>query len=64
MPRTFGSDERVAAERDGHVMVPASKRASFEVVKTELALQVLVDSLRAPALLEQIDDVLARQVSG
>ena len=39
-------------------MVPAGERATFEVVESELALQVLVHPLGAPALLEDPDDLL------
>ena len=64
MPRAFGSHERVAAEGDGDVMMPAAKRPPFEVVETELALHVLIHPFGPPALLEQIDDVLAGQICG
>jgi hypothetical protein len=41
--------------------MPSSEEASFEVVESELALHVLIDTLCSPALLEQVDDVLARE---
>ena len=50
-PHTFSNDERVAAEYDGDVMVPARKRAAFEVIQAELALEFLV---RAPGPTRQV----------
>ena len=35
MPHTFGNDERVAAQDDRDVMVPAGKPAAFVVVEAE-----------------------------
>ena len=40
MPRTFGDDERVAAEDDRDVMVPAGEGSPFEVVEPQLALEL------------------------
>jgi hypothetical protein len=45
-PHAFSDDERVAAEGDGDVVVPAGEASSFEVVEPDLALQVFVDTLR------------------
>src|SRR5205823_13906342 len=39
-------------------MMPSWERAPFEVVEAELALQVFVHALGAPAFLEDIDDLL------
>ena len=50
-PHTFSSDERVAAEYNGDVMVPARKRAAFEVIQAELALELLI---RAPGATRQV----------
>src|SRR5438445_367100 len=50
-PHTFGDDERVAADRDGYMMMPAGEASAFEVVEPELALHVLVHSFRFPSLL-------------
>src|SRR5580704_3394974 len=58
MPRTFGDDERVAAEDDGDMMVPAGERAALEVVEPELPLELLVRVLGPPALLDGSDDPL------
>jgi hypothetical protein len=49
MPHTFGDDERVAAEDDGDVVVPALEGAALEVVESELALELLVDSFGTPS---------------
>ncbi len=46
MPHTFGDDERVAAEDDGDVMVPAGEGATLEVIETELAFQLFVTRAR------------------
>src|SRR6266542_5239008 len=46
----FSDDERVAAEGDGDVVVPAREASAFEVVEPELSLQILVDALGAPSL--------------
>src|SRR6266536_776561 len=53
----FGDDERVAAEGDGDVVVPAREASSFEVVEAELALQILVDTLGAPSLHDEPDEL-------
>src|SRR5829696_8638359 len=50
MPHTFGNDERVAAQDDRDVMVPARKSSALVVVEPELALEVLVGALGSPAL--------------
>ncbi len=60
----FGDDERVAAEGDGDVVVPAAETPSFEVVEAELALQVLVDALGAPALHDDADELSLGDVFG
>ena len=38
MPHTFGDNERVAAEDDGDVVVPAREGAAFEVVEPDSPL--------------------------
>ena len=40
MPHPFGQDERVAAENDRDVMVPARKPPALVVIESELALEV------------------------
>ena len=50
MPHTFGNDERVAAQDDRDVMVPAGKPAAFVVIKTEFVLEILVRAFDAPPL--------------
>ena len=58
--REFGDQEGVAGEHDAHVVVPAYERASFVVVQAELALEVLVGPLDAPAALERVHHLLER----
>src|ERR1043165_6707136 len=43
--------------------MPACKRSTFEVVESELTLQVFVHALGAPALLEDADGLLATHSS-
>ena len=64
MPRAFGDDERVAAEDNGDVVMPAGKRASLEVVEAEFALEFLVGVLGSPASLESTNDALLAHASG
>jgi len=52
MLRTFGNDERIAAENDGDVMMPAGKRAPLEVVKTKFLLHMLMHLLTGPSGLD------------
>src|SRR5512143_1132709 len=61
-PNAFGDDEGVAAEGHGYVVVPGSEPAPFEVVETQLALEIFVDALGAPPLLDGPDDALAADV--
>jgi hypothetical protein len=58
MPRTFSDDERVAAEDDRDVMVPTWEAPALVVIETELALEILVGALRAPALHDQPHELL------
>lgn len=55
--QSFGYDERVAAQHDGDVMVPAGERAALEVVEPELALELLVSALGLPTLLDGANDL-------
>src|SRR5262245_51926320 len=56
-PRSLGGEEGEAAEGDRDVVVPAAEAAAFEMVETELAFEVLVDTLGAPSLFEQVDQL-------
>src|SRR5512134_2364171 len=49
-PRAFGNDERVAAENDRDMVVPAWKPSSLVVIDAELSFEVLIDPLRPPSL--------------
>lgn len=51
-PHAFRDEERVAAEDNGDVVVPAGESTPLVVVETELALEILVDPLGPPALLD------------
>src|SRR3989442_7870429 len=59
----FSDHEGVTAEDDRDVVVPALKRAAFEVVEPELALEIFVHSLGAPALLDDSNDFFFRHPS-
>src|SRR5579863_7009442 len=51
MPQLLAEDERVAAENDGDVVIPAAEGSTFVVVQPQLALEILVHALGTPALL-------------
>ena len=58
----FSHHEGVAAEHDAYVVVPPAKASTLEVVETELALQVLVRALGAPALSGDAHERVERRV--
>jgi hypothetical protein len=60
MPHAFGNDERIAAEYDRDMMVPAWETASLEVVEPEFPLQILVGTLRSPSLHHRVNQLLSR----
>lgn len=63
--RALGGDEGVAGENDRDVVMPASEPPPLVVVEPQLGLEVLVQPLGSPALLEHADDVAVREpVSG
>jgi hypothetical protein len=41
MPHTFGNDERVAAQDDQDVTMPAGKPPAFVVVEPKLVFEIL-----------------------
>src|SRR5919109_175125 len=57
--RLFGNEKREAEEDDRDVVVPATVRASFEMVAAKLALEVLVRPLGPPSFLQRPNDALA-----
>src|SRR5580692_4484040 len=59
MPQPLAEHERVAAEYNGDVVVPAAKGTAFVVVEPKLALQVFVHSLGTPALLRDPHELLS-----
>jgi len=59
MPRAFGDDERVAAQDDGDMVMPAGEASPLEVVETELALEVFVRAFGSPALHDDADELLS-----
>src|SRR5256885_13169432 len=63
MPHTFGNDERVAAQNDRDVMVPARKPPAFVVIESEFVLEILVRALDAPALHHAPHQLLLRRSS-
>src|SRR5262245_4666236 len=58
MPRAFGDDERVAAENDRDVMMPARIPSALVVIQPEFTLEVFIGALRSPALHDSSDDLL------
>lgn len=63
-PHTFSDDERVAAESDGDVVVPAVETSSLEVVESKFALEILVDALCSPSLHRDPNEALLRNALG
>ena len=49
----LGDEKGCAGQNDGDVVMPSGERASFEVVESELALEVLIHALGAPPFLEE-----------
>jgi len=64
MLHAFGDDERVAAQGNGDVVVPTAKAPTFEVVEPQLALQIFVDTFRAPPLHDQANELPLGDVLG
>ena len=64
MPRTFGDDERVAAQDDGDVVMPTGEASALEVVEAELAFEVLVSAFGSPALHDDADELLSADAFG
>src|SRR5271170_7824185 len=62
-PHSFGNDERVAAECDGDVVVPAREAAPLEVIEAQLALEILVQSLGAVPGFDDAHEPLARDAA-
>ena len=54
-------DEGKTCEGDGHVVVPSTETTSLEVVKAQLALEILVCTLGSPALFDDTHSLLVRQ---
>ena len=59
MPQALAEDERIAAENDGDMVMPATKGAPFVVIEPELALEVFVHALGAPAFLRDAYEMLS-----
>jgi hypothetical protein len=49
MPRAFGDDERVAAECDRDVVMPAGESTPSVVVESEFTFEVFVGAAGTPA---------------
>ena len=64
MAKLLGDHEGVATEREGDVVVPPAPAAAFEMVEPQLPLHVLVETLGAPALLEDANHLLGAELSG
>src|SRR6266498_3949318 len=64
MPHAFADDERVAAENDGDVVIPAREAAALEVVETKLAFEIFVRPFNAPSLLDDANELPSRGVFG
>lgn len=61
MPHTFGNDERVAAQDDRDVMVPAGKPPAFVVVEPQLVFEILIGAFDALALHHPAHQLLLHQ---
>ena len=59
MPQALAGDERIAAEDNGNVVMPAAEGPSLVVVEPELSLEVFVDTLGAPAFLGDPHELLS-----
>src|SRR5208337_1854341 len=59
MPQSLAGHERIAAEDDGDVVMPAAEGASLVVVEAKLSLEVFVDALGAPAFLGDPHELLS-----
>ena len=57
MPILLREDERIAAENDGNVMVPARESSAFIVIEAQFSFQVLVGALDSPTLHHQTDQL-------
>src|SRR5215211_5519838 len=55
-PHAFRNNERVAAEHDGDMVMPAFEAAAFVMVQPEFALEVFIRALGAPALHHQSNE--------
>ena len=64
MPHTFGNDERVAAEDDRDVMMPAGKASSLVVIEAKFAFEVLVGAFGSPTLHHDLHQLLLGQALG
>ena len=51
-PRSLGNDERGTGKHARDVVLPPRIRPAFEVVETELALEVFVGPFDSPPLLD------------
>src|ERR1700723_4429656 len=60
----LGDEEGVAGEDTADVGLPAGVGAPLEVVEAQLALEIFVDSLGAPTLLDPSHELLARHRLG
>jgi hypothetical protein len=49
---SFGDEHGIRAEHDAHVVVPAGPTATLIVIEPHLPLEVLVQPLRSPPLLQ------------
>src|SRR5580700_3582403 len=59
MPQSFAEDERVAAEDDGDVMMPAAEGAALEVIQAKLAFEIFIDALGTPSFLGDPNELVA-----
>ena len=56
----FSDQEGIASERHSDVMMPSNPRATFVVVETQFALEVLVGAFDAPSAFENPYELNAR----
>ena len=60
----LGDHEGIAAHNYGYVVMPSGKGASFKVVQSELALEILIHPFGAPTFFENSDDLLLAHCGG
>src|SRR5579884_1064062 len=61
--KLLGDDERIADKHQRHMVVPPAPASTLEMIEAKLSLCILVEPLRAPALLEDAYHLLGADIS-